>query len=308
MHQLYHAPPLTPCPLPPSPGPPGVIYANEINKARLKSISGNLHRMGVTNTVLCNYDGQQLPKVLGERSVDRVLLDAPCSGTGVVHKDQSVKVGAAGKGAACGVHAGRRSGCPGVHDSSVMPPRCFIQSFMLHPHKDYIAPGPQHWAHLTPHPSLLILLPAQTSKSQQDIWRCCELQKKLLLAAIDLVDAKSSSGGYVVYSTCSVMTEENENVVNYALRKRDIKVVPTGLDFGREGFTRFRESRFHPSLKHSRRFYPHAHNLDGGWRSWGWRLVDTCGVQCGVQWVGMLWWCGADGAGLRAAKVRRQAA
>ncbi len=41
----------------------GMIFANEINTARLKSIQGNISRLGVTNTVVSNYDGRDLPKV-----------------------------------------------------------------------------------------------------------------------------------------------------------------------------------------------------------------------------------------------------
>ena len=42
-----------------------------------------------------------------------------------------------------------------------------------------------------------------------------------------------------------------------------LQVVSTGLEFGREGLKNFRDFRFHPSLSHARRFYPHAHNVDG---------------------------------------------
>ncbi|OWB82092.1 hypothetical protein B5S33_g714 [[Candida] boidinii] len=170
----------------------GCVFANDANKARTKSLIANIHRLGCRNTIVCNYDAREFPKVIG--GFDRILLDAPCSGTGVIAKDQNVKV----------------------------------------------------------------------SRTEKDFIQIPHLQKQLLLSAIDSVDANSKTGGIIVYSTCSVAVDENESVVDYALRKRpNVKLVDAGLTIGKEGFTSYRGKHFNPTLNLTRRYYPHTYNVDG---------------------------------------------
>ena len=57
---------------------------------RMKALVGNVHRLGCSNVATCNYDGRSFPTIQG--GFDRVLLDAPCAGTGVIAKDPSAKV------------------------------------------------------------------------------------------------------------------------------------------------------------------------------------------------------------------------
>jgi ribosomal RNA methyltransferase Nop2 len=68
----------------------GILVANDLKNERLKSLYFNLHRLGVKNSIITNYDGVALSKLY--TNFDRVLLDAPCSGLGVISKDPSVKI------------------------------------------------------------------------------------------------------------------------------------------------------------------------------------------------------------------------
>ena len=46
--------------------------------------------MGCHNSIISNYDGRKFPKVM--KGFDRVLLDAPCSGLGIISRDSSIKI------------------------------------------------------------------------------------------------------------------------------------------------------------------------------------------------------------------------
>ena len=104
----------------------GILVANDIKKERLKSLNANCHRLGITNTVVVCQDGRRCPKMFTK--FDRVLLDAPCTGLGVISRDPQIKV----------------------------------------------------------------------QKTRKDVNKLSHLQKELILAAIDCVDANSKTGGYIV--------------------------------------------------------------------------------------------------------------
>ena len=169
----------------------GLLVANDFKKERIKSLFFNIHRMGIKNSIITNYDGREFAKLFNK--FDRVLLDAPCSGLGVISKDKSVKM----------------------------------------------------------------------NRTYKEILNNSRLQKELILAAIDSCNVKGKGDGIIVYSTCTISVEENEWVIDYALKHRYVKCIECGIEIGEPGLVKFREKHFHPSIANTRRIYPHIHNIDG---------------------------------------------
>lgn len=167
-------------------GNTGVLYCNEVCKDRTYSLKSNLARMGVSNAIVTNMDA----KDFNVGKMDRILLDAPCSGTGIISKDPGIK----------------------------------------------------------------------TAKSKDEIRKLSQEQKRLILHAYDML----KGDGIMVYSTCSILVEENEGVVEHLLQKRQgAKLLEMDLAIGRDGFTNFKGENFNGAMNRARRIYPHVHNMDG---------------------------------------------
>ncbi|MHA1733513.1 MAG: RsmB/NOP family class I SAM-dependent RNA methyltransferase [Promethearchaeota archaeon] len=67
----------------------GVLVLLERNAGRLRRLRANLSRTGVTNFLLFNADAVGLPEL--PFTPDKVLLDAPCTGEGLVRSDPDRK-------------------------------------------------------------------------------------------------------------------------------------------------------------------------------------------------------------------------
>jgi len=69
----------------------GLVVAVDVDRERFRALRSNLERMGVENVVALRMDGRLVHKVFG-RFFTKALLDAPCTGEGLIQLDKSRKV------------------------------------------------------------------------------------------------------------------------------------------------------------------------------------------------------------------------
>ena len=85
-------------------------------------------------------------------------------------------------------------------------------------------------------------------------------QRKLAESAIRLLKA----GGEMIYSTCTLAPEENEMIVDYLLKKFDIKIEPVSLPLKfRKGVCGWDGVELNSQVKNCLRLYPQDNNTDG---------------------------------------------
>jgi NOL1/NOP2/sun family putative RNA methylase len=163
----------------------GLIVAIEKDPLRMPGLRANLGRCGVRNAALFEMDALEVGRL--DLKADKVLLDAPCTGEGVIAKDRTRK----------------------------------------------------------------------TSRELADIIFCAGQQRELIDAACTVL----KPGGTLVYSTCSFAPEEDEQIVDYAIKKHGMKVEP--IPYGSPAITSFGSLKFSPEVANARRMYPHVHRTTG---------------------------------------------
>ncbi len=69
----------------------GEVIANDIYPHKADLVKQNVKRLGLTNVTITTEDARTLADVYPAESFDRVLLDAPCSGWGVISRKPEIK-------------------------------------------------------------------------------------------------------------------------------------------------------------------------------------------------------------------------
>ena len=162
----------------------GRLYAFDVSDKRLANLMPRLKRSGLSNVFPQRIASENDPKVKRLRGkIDRVLVDAPCTGLGTLRRNPDLKQ--------------RQT------------------------------------------PQGLVELNAK--------------QRSILAAAAALV----KPGGRLVYGTCSLLTEENEDIVSgFLASNAEFSLVPAAEVLKRQGVTVSGSGEY-------LRLYPHLHDTDG---------------------------------------------
>lgn len=158
----------------------GKIISLDLYVNKLKLINDLAKKLGVTNIQTVEGDAREFTY---QQKFDKILLDAPCSGTGVVAKRVELR-----------------------------------------------------W-----------------QRTPQDLADLAELQKALLNNAVNNL----ADGGAIVYSTCSIEAEENEDMATWFLQQH--------TDFRIQDATEVLPDNVHPfvSAFGAVEVFPHRHGIDG---------------------------------------------
>ncbi|MBS3197894.1 16S rRNA (cytosine(967)-C(5))-methyltransferase RsmB [Turicibacter bilis] len=70
----------------------GTVYAHDVYEHKIKLIKDNVKRLGLTNVVATLQDATTLNERYESDSFDAVLVDAPCSGLGILRRHPEVKI------------------------------------------------------------------------------------------------------------------------------------------------------------------------------------------------------------------------
>ena len=169
-------------------GNTGTIYAFDILSKRLEQLKPRLVRAGLDNVriqLIEHERDRRLQRLRGK--IDRVLVDAPCSGTGTLRRNPDIK-----------------------------------------------------WR-------------TNANDMETKLVELVTIQNRILAAAAEL----PKPGGRVVYATCSLLREENEEVVNHFLAHHaDYKQIPVAEILARRQVSL-------KNLDLGLRLFPHRHNTDG---------------------------------------------
>jgi NOL1/NOP2/sun family putative RNA methylase len=84
------------------------------------------------------------------------------------------------------------------------------------------------------------------------------LQKELIAHALSLLN----KDGILVYSTCSLEPEEDEEIIQFALDNFPVKLEKVNT-IGDNGLEKFQNQKFHSSMRLCKRLWPHKTNTIG---------------------------------------------